>query len=274
MLMTASQFRRSLISMCPGLDRRKTCDRIVAGNGKNAVRRVLVTWIADLDALRFAAENGFDTVVTHEATFYYHEKELMDIGRTVDEVMHGAVEEKLDIIRKASLTVIRCHDVWDRNPEMGPAVSLARYIGLGHFPAASANMQFRFDSSPMKAVDLALNIAEKLKPLGQDGIELFGDGEKTVCRVGICTGQAGSIPNFVRLGCDCAVISDDGSNYWKNIVWAQEHSFPVFRISHFTAEEPSMSSLTDYINRTFAPEGITAEHFVHRRRCRVVKSGN
>ena len=87
-----------------------------------------------------------------------------------------------------------------------------------------------------------------------------------VSRIGIGTGCACSVDGFLRLGCDCSLVCDDGSRYWSEIQMAADLSHPVLRVNHGTSEEPGMISLAGYLKETM---GITAIHFPQGARYRL-----
>lgn len=69
------------------------------------------------------------------------------------------------------------------------------------------------------------------------------------------------------MGCDCPIVCDDGSIYWKGIQGAEDFAHPVIRVNHGTSEEPGMVTLTRYISDHLR---LQAEHYPHGSTFRLV----
>ena len=116
-----------------------------------------------------------------------------------------------------------------------------------------------FDIEGVKAIELAERIANLTAGLGDPIVQLFGDGNKKIKRLGIGTGCCCRPDIFLEMGCDGAVVCDDGCWYWKDVSWACEVGLPLLRIGHGTSEEPGMAALAEYINGNLP--GVSAEHY-------------
>lgn len=123
-------------------------------------------------------------------------------------------------------------------------------------------MQHRYDIEPITLGELTKRIAKKIALLGLPQIQVFGNLDTKVPKLGIGTGCGCRIDVFKDVGCDVSLVCDDGNWYWQQITWAQEINHPVIRINHATSEEPGMISMVKYINNNL--DGINAEYFPHR----------
>jgi len=237
-------------------------DRIIVGDGEKDVKRVLVTWMSTLPAVRYAAEHGFDMVMTHEPTFWLHENEAetLDSGAVCGPKLISSTAKRR-LIEGSGLVVLRNHDVWDRFPAVGIPYALGRHLGVEGQPAATGNggYQLAFDIEPEATMGLARRFAARTEPLGDPVLQLFGDGNAMVARLGIGTGCCCAPEVFLEMGCDGAVVCDDGCWYWQDGAWAIEAGLPLIRMGHGTSEEPGMATLAEYINTNLA--GVTAEHY-------------
>jgi len=269
--MKAKEIHQFFLNLAPWIDGNKTLDKIIIGNPEKEINKVLISWMSTKSAVEYAVENKFDMLITHECTFWIHENELENLdkwGKTFDK--YEAAEEKRQFILDNDLVVLRNHDVWDTFPEHGIPWALAKYLDIHKKPTATNhdNMQHRYDIDPISVNELAKFIAKKTKSLGETSVQVFGDLNLKVSKLGIGTGCGSKINIFKDLGCDVSIVCDDGNWYWQQITWAQEINHPVIRINHATSEEPGMMSMVDFINDNI--QGITAEYFKHDIQMNIV----
>ena len=255
--MKAHEMRAAFLAPADWVDADNTVDRIIVGDPDKDIHRVLVTWMPSFAAVRAAVEGGYDMLLGHEPTFWRH----------LDEIEHRAETptgvEKLKYIEAHGLVVMRNHDVWDRMPEIGIPWAWARFLDMGDRPVTFGRngYQHRYDVEPTTLEALAQRIAAKTATIGEPMVQVTGDPQQQVSRVGIGTGCGCETAVFQEMGCDVSIVCDDGSCYWANIQLAKDMGHPVVRVNHGTSEEPGMVTLTQYINDTF--EGVTADHLPH-----------
>ena len=180
--------------------------------------------------------------------------------------------EKLRFIEEAKLTILRIHDAWDRFPDVGIPFAWAEFLGLEGPPAAldPSRYQHRYDIEPVKAIEFARRVASRTAEIGEPVIQLAGDPEKTVRRIGIGTGCGCSPLVYEELGCDLFVVCDDGSSYWRYIQRSVDAGDPVVRVHHGTSEEPGMLTLARYLGEQFSEASF--EHLSHRPCYRPVRA--
>lgn len=262
--MKAIEINRHFLSQADWVDPDHTVDRVIVGDPDKEVASVLVTWIASFHAVRAAVDRGVDLLMTHEPTFWVHARELEHIEDS------PIAREKRAFIEHSGLVVLRNHDVWDRFPQVGIPWAWARFLGLGDEPVAqgAAGYQHRYDVEPMPLDELARAVAGRTATLGEPAVQVTGDPAQTVSKIGVGTGCCAGIGEFQAMGCDVAIVCDDGSCYWRDIQRAADQGFPVLRVNHGTSEEPGMASLTAYINQHL--DGVEAEHLPHGACFRLV----
>lgn len=232
----------------------KTVDRVIAGDPDKDVDRGLVTWMPNMKALRYAVDKGYELIICHEPTFWNHLDDIPEASpRTKD---------KVDFIEENRLIILRNHDCWDRWPEIGIPWAWAKFIGIEGQPVmfGQDSYQHRYDIGPTSLGEFANLIAGRCTRIGESQVQVTGDLKQPVSKIGIGTGCACDIETFIRMGCDCSIVCDDGSVYWANIQMAEDIGHPVIRVNHGTSEEPGMVTLTEYINQNLQ---IQAEHFPH-----------
>ena len=260
--MRAGGILEHFLSKATWLDRLPTVDRIILGDPEKDIARVLVSWMSTMKAVRYAIDNGFDMLMTHEPTFWIHDNEVEKLDAKADsEGKLATAGIKRGLIEKSGLVIERNHDVWDRFPDVGIPWALARSLGLTGEPFAIGNRgyQLAYGIEGIRSSELAERVALLATGLGDPVVQLFGDKNKRITKLGIGTGCACRPDVFLEMGCDGAIVCDDGCRYWSDISWAVDTGLPLIRIGHGTSEEPGMASLTEYINRNLA--GVMAEHF-------------
>ncbi len=254
--MTANEILQQLLAACDWVNPAQTVDRIVAGDGDRPVRTVLVTWISSLAACRTAIARGVDLLVTHEPTFWRH---LDDFPEPVDQYALAKQRE----IREAGLTILRLHDSWDRFPGVGIPFAWAQYLGLPGAPVATgmAGYLHRYDVAPTTAGAFARQVAVRTAALGEPVIQFAGDPGAVVSRIGTGTGCACDPAAYQAMGCDLAVVCDDGTCSWGHLQRAADLGLPVIRVNHGTSEEPGMLTLAAHLRAAFP--GLQVEHLPH-----------
>jgi len=266
--MKAIEINQHFLSKAPWVTPGKTVDRIIAGDPEKDVRRCAVTWISSLSACRAAVERGADLLITHEPTFYDHWDQ-----DDVDEELEG-VRRKRAFLEETGLVILRNHDVWDRFPDYGIPWAWARFLELGEVPARTGpGGVHRYDISPEPFGEFIKRVSSRTAQLGEPVLQVLGDPAKEVSRIGIGTGCGCSVGAYMHIGCDCSIVCDDGTSYWRELQLAEdtEHpelqlaedtEHPVIRVNHGTSEEPGMMTMARYINENLP--GVEAEYLPHR----------
>ena len=260
--MKAKHVLEHFLSRAQWVDRHNTVDRIIVGDPDKDVDRCLVSWMPSFAAIQTAASRGIPLLVCHEPTFWNHRDD------SPENTPRAA--EKLQFIQSHGLVILRNHDCWDRWPGVGIPWSWARFLGLEGEPTAigADGYQHRYDVEPLALDELARRVAEKCATIGEPLVQVTGDGTKPVSSIGVGTGCGCSIEAYLEMGCDCSIVCDDGSLYWRGIQMASDLNHPVIRVNHGTSEEPGMVTLTQYINEKVT--GVRAEHLPHGSSFRLV----
>ncbi len=269
--MTASEILSHFLSRAHWVDPDQTVDRVIIGNPQAQVRRVLVTWISSFAALRAAAAGRCQLLITHEPTFWAHREELARVEDwTPGTPKRELAERKRGFIEDNGLIILRIHDAWDRMPEIGIPWAWARFLGLGRRPAAigAEGYQHRYDIEPVSLAVLARRIAASTAALGEPAVQVVGDHEQIVSKVGVGTGCACDPLIFQEMGCDVSIVCDDGNWYWENLQSAADADHPIIRVNHGTSEEPGMATLAQYCKEQFP--ALTVDHLSHGSCFRLV----
>jgi len=265
--MKVNEILEHFLSRAPWVDRTKTVDRVIIGNPDKAVRRVLVTWMPSLEAVEKAVAGGYDLLMCHEPVFYDHWDYKERPGQIASTEI-GA--RKKALIERAGLVIERNHDVWDRMPEVGIPYAWADFLGFGRAPVrmGGANYMHRYDIEPVTMGELARRVAARTATIGEPFVQVVGDDDLVVNKIGIGTGCATDPAVFRSMGCDLSIVTDDGTSYWREIQRAADEGHPVIRVHHGTSEEPGMVTLRRYVNERLP--GVRADHLPHRPVFRTV----
>ena len=260
--MKVREILEHFLSRAEWVDRNKSVDRVIVGDPEKNVSRVLVAWMPSFSALRTAVDGGVELFICHEPTFWEHRDEIPE-NRT-------AALEKRRFVEEHELVILRNHCCWDRWPEIGIPWAWADFLELAGEPALIGNggYQHRYDIDPIPFGQFAEKIADRTAIIGEPMVEVAGDLKKPVSKIGIGTGCGCSVFAYVEMGCDCCIVCDDGSSYWRDIQYAKDLGIPVICVNHATSEEPGMVTLTQYINTHF--EGVFAEHLPQGCRFQLV----
>ena len=255
-MVTADNLLQHVLAASPWVDRASTVDRVIVGDGERAISTALVTWISSFAACREAVRRGVDLLVTHEPTFWNHHDDRPAVADPV-------AQEKLRFLEESGLVILRLHDSWDRFPEVGIPFAWARFLGFAGAPVRvhPQGCQHRYDLDPLPAGDFAQRVAARTAAVGEPVIQFVGDPELPVSRIGVGTGCGCGIEEYREMGCDLAVVCDDGQWYWGPIQRAADAGLPVVRVNHGTSEEPGMVTLAAYLQQAFPT--LAVEHLPH-----------
>ncbi len=260
---TARDIDRHLRSLASWLDDARTVDTFKSGDPDRPVKTVCVSWMSTLRALKKARDLDCDLFITHEPTFYSH----TDDDPSYDS--DRATIEKQRLLRESGMVVYRCHDVWDRVPEIGILDSWARELGFTGNPFARKTFYAVYEVPQTAIGDLAQSMASKLRRFGQEAIQLVGDPEARVRRIAIGTGAITNTKEMLSMGADAAVITE--VVYWRDVRWAQDMGFPLLIVGHSVSECPGLENLAAYLKKKFP--GLRVEYIQEGCSFRLIGPG-
>lgn len=220
-----------------------TCDHFLYGNPEIEVKGIATAWISTNEAIQKASEKGCNLFITHEPAFYP--------GYEKTETGIQLIQRKKELLDKLGITLMRCHDTWDRMPEFGIPDAWASFLGFEteERPVLSFYKTCLLESVTVERA--AQLVAEKVASLGQDTVLIFGDREKRVKRMVVGTGAITHLPNMYKLKPDVILATDDGINFWTSGLWAADLNIPLLIVNHATAEKPGMQAMAKYLKEIF-----------------------
>lgn len=202
------------------------------------VGRVLVSLDATSAAVSYAAERGFDVLVTHHPMIFRGVKSV-----TPD----SASGNRILLCAENSLSVISLHTRLDAGDG---GVNDCLCEALGFSPAE----KFGDNDSPALARivecggisgdELACLVKERL---GCRAVRVTGEGTKTVHRIALCGGDGKDlIPYALGCGCDAFITGDAGYNMAED---AAECGLFTVEAGHYHTEAPVCAALCGIIGK-------------------------
>ncbi len=264
--LVAGDVERHLRSLAPPWHYPKdTVDTFKSGGPDTPVTGIAVAWLPFTWALRRADELGCTLFVTHEPTFYDHQdarEELFSLDVPL---------ARRSWLREAGMAVLRCHDLWDRYPDIGITDSWAKLLNLRTLIDRSEFARL-YAVEPTTARGFASDVAERTVSLGQPGVQLIGDGERTVKTVCIGTGAISPYLDLVaQFQPDLVVCSDDGLDYWRDGAYAVDGGPPIVVVHHGVTEESGVAALASELRAAF-PE-VRVHHIKQQCMYELITAG-
>ena len=241
--MTPNDFREHCRAVAHWVDWNNTVDQFMHGDPHAEVRGIAVTWLATDARLREAASLGLNFVIAHEGAFYPR------YAGTPREDRHHAAKHAL--MDQLGITLMRCHDTWDRMPEVGIPDAWATFLGFPTEPRPVESFYRVCLPGGRTVAQVAGRVLEKVRPLGQQFVGIVGDRNAPVQRMVIGTGAITRLPDMHELGADLILATDDGITTTASGLWSLDLGVPMLIINHATAELPGMQALATYIPRHF-----------------------
>ena len=227
------------------VDWNNTVDSFKSGEPDCEVTGIAVGWMCYTWALKQALMMGCNLFIAHEPLYYNH--------RDNDESMFSFdnIKAKRKLIEDSNLTVLRCHDLWDQVKEIGIPDSWAQLLGFKH-PVAGAGYYRVYDVSGHTGLSLAKYVANHVRLLGQEGVQLVGPPDADVTRVAIGTGAITPFTYFLsEYKVDAAICTDDGFIYWRDGALSIDTGIPVIVVNHIVSETYGVKLLANMLAGQF-----------------------
>lgn len=233
-----------------------TVDTFKAGDPDRVVQAIAVAWMSSTWAIQRAAELGCNLFVTHEPTYYDHR------DRPPEDQNRIQLQRKRAVVDDCAMTVLRCHDLWDRFPGEGVTDRWGAQLGLEDvIEAGEFTRVYRVATTT--ALAFARHVASEVSALGQEAVQLIGDVDHVVNRVAIGTGAITPYLELIEAHeSDLVICSDDGVTYWQDGAFAIDHGPPIVVVNHAVTEEPAMAPLAARLRAAFP--GIAVHHIEQR----------
>ena len=220
-----------------------TCDQFLHGDPGAELKGIATAWIPTNAALEEAAGKGLNVFISHEPAFCHGYQGTASADRVV--------AHKKALLDELGITLMRCHDTWDRMPDVGIPDAWASFLG---FETEQRPVESYYKVCLLGGItveEAAKHVLRKVKPLGQDTVLILGDRHKRVRRMAIGTGAITHLPSMLDLEADVILATDDGMNFWDGGLWAVDQGLPLLIVNHCTAEKPGMMAMARYLAEQF-----------------------
>ncbi|MEM2889175.1 MAG: Nif3-like dinuclear metal center hexameric protein [Candidatus Bathyarchaeia archaeon] len=242
----------------------KTVDTFLVGDPNTDIKGIAVSWMPTFVNLKKALESDYNLFVTHEPLYAVtvdNEGRINGGTPSVDNHLRGFLGitlskndvwiKKHEWLQRTGIVVYRCHDFWDDYPEIGIHGAWANWLGFTRKPVATERFYEVHEVKETTVEKLAQEILNRLKPLGQEVIQVIGDRRKRVSRIAIGTGAIVDYRKMKNLGANVLLVTDDGTRLWESGQWSLDSDVPMLIVNHSTSEEPGMKTLSLYLQKQF-----------------------
>jgi putative NIF3 family GTP cyclohydrolase 1 type 2 len=255
---SAATILEHLLSNSPWVDREKTVDRVLWGDGDREITNAAVSWFPDIATIRKAVETGCELLVTHEPLFWDH----LGVNRHWIDREPGLTKQR--VLDESGLVVVRAHDSWDNWPGIGIRDSWAAGLGLTEKVAdgSSGNYHAVYAIEPQPLRAFARHVAERIRPLGEDSVQVIGDPDRVVSRPALGVGCIVPDVEMIEAGADVLIGCYDGASYWAVRERQWELGAAVLTVEHGTSEMWGLENLCRHLAGQFPEVAFTylAEH--------------
>lgn len=209
------------------------------------VKKVLVALDATHETVKYAAENGFDTVVTHHPMLFRGVKSVTMANTSGRRILDAAL---------SGVSVLSFHTRLDA-ADGGVNDALCRACGFepaGRFGDDEAPELGRTaDCEGMTARQLALAVKERL---GCDVVRLNGNPDRIVTKIGFCGGDGKDfIYPALSAGCQAFVTGDGGYNMAGD---ASEEGIVTIECGHYHSEAVVLEPLAKAVREVSGAETV------------------
>lgn len=167
-----------LSDSCGDMRLEKTGDQLICGNPNTEVRGIVTTFMATIDVIKRAIEDGANMIITHEPTFYTGRDELDWLE---DDPLYLA---KKKLIEENNIVIWRYHDYMHMAKTDRIYDGLLKEIGWEH-NLQEENQPFIYKINEVTLAELARFFKQKLS---MDVIQIVGNPEMKCSKVGVLVG--------------------------------------------------------------------------------------
>lgn len=228
-------------------------DRIIIGDPDMEIQKIATCWMPYFETLKEAKRQGANVVVTHEPTFYSHFDPLSGgddycVTPASKKAYEDLIEEKRAWIEENHMAVIRCHDVLDVVEDFGIPYALAEFLELTD-RVYKSDYYHVYEIEPAPAETVVNTFLKKMKTIGQEIIQFYGDPDRIVTKIGIGTGYMTDPLVEMETGADFFIAINDIVRTWVQCMFSQDSGMPLAIIDHGAAEEMGVRKLSEKLRQ-------------------------
>jgi putative NIF3 family GTP cyclohydrolase 1 type 2 len=208
---------------------------ILFGEAQTPVRRVIICWMADLEAIRYAVSREADTIICHEILFY--PSDVLYTGHTPEFLSWRVNHRRIAALTEGKLSVVRAHMTLDKVCILD---DFAARLGLGSPIHEEPHLVKVYRGGGAVADYLTL----VKKTFSMRCVRYSGkDTGRKVGKIGLPWGGLGISRNIgymeqlVRSGCDL-LIAGETENYAMR--YAADSGVDMIETGHELSENPGL----------------------------------
>ena len=221
---------------------------LLFGQAERVVKGILVAWMATPEALNFAIKRKCNLIICHEELMFPYLKDMLtaeDLKALPD---WAANLERLEIMQKNNLSVIRSHYRADQKFNVD---ELAMSIGLPK-PIEQNSIARIYKMDHITVRNFVKQVKEKLKI---DKVKIIGNLDFSIKKLGIAIGgmALGMNLNFMErhyIGkCD-TVLAGEADEYAQ--FYAKESKLNLIITGHASMENIGLNAMARFLRKQFS----------------------
>lgn len=218
-------------------------DGFKAGGPDTVITGVATTMMATLDAMKAAARQGLNMIITHEPTYWSHQDRL---GGIDDDPLYKI---KLAYTKRHDLVSFHLHDHWHAlRPVDGINLGTMQLMGWSKFMHADNQRLFTIPATTLLAL-----AKDFQKRMAANTIRVIGDPALPVSVVYESWGNCSAFPgiNFLNSEADVLVIGE--TQDWDLIAYAQDlvasgKKKALIVLGHVKSEQWGMKACAEWLS--------------------------
>ena len=238
----------------------KTCDLLITGDPEKEVKKIGSTFMATVDVIRRAVEEGVDLIITHEPTWFTGVDNLDWVGGD------PVYEAKKKLVDESGIAIWRFHDYMHFAREDGIYRGFDRQTGWRFYrmpplPRGEEVMPgIRFDGCYQIPETTLRGLASFLQEtFSMPDIRYIGDPDMRVSRVGVLPGGGSlglgveQMPMLLMARRNLDVLLCGDLTEWTLPAYVRDASQMgmnkgIIVLGHERSEEPGMKYLGDWLS--------------------------
>lgn len=221
---------------------------LLYGTPDAGVKKIQVCWMADVAAIKNAADNDADLIIAHEALVFPYP--VLNDGGVINFMSWRVNHRRLNLLARSGISLIRAHGTLDK---LCVYDDFASMLGLSD-PVVDSKHDYAkvFDIENATYGDM---IARVKKAAGMKTVRATnGDRARVVKRIGLPWGglglfvNAGYMQRLVEMGCDL-FIAGETDNY--GLRFAVDAGLDMIETGHEISENPGLRNFTKILAREF-----------------------
>ena len=217
------------------------------GTPAQPVRSILLCWMANLAAIRQAAEIGADLIIAHESVLFPYT--ILERSGPPDFLSWQVNRNRIDLLTRHQISLVRAHITLDRFCIFD---DFAAKLELGDPVVSKPGFVKIYEIEPTPYGALIEHVKDKLHLACLRATP--GDKTRVIRQIGLPWGGLGLIVNtsymqsLLHEGCDC-LIAGETDNYGFH--FATDSGVDLIETSHEVSENPGLEHFGQVLAAAF-----------------------